>query len=77
MAYISASLSQERKFIIESPKKYPENYKNAQEKTLLPSTFSLVWGLVMVVVGAMVKNGYLWIDTKLSSKLFEIDTYLL
>ena len=55
MAYSSASLSQEKKLIIESPEQNPENYKNAQEKTLLPSTFSLVWGLVMVVVGAMVK----------------------
>ena len=55
MAYNSPSISQERKLIIESPEQYPENYKNAQEKTLLPSTFSLAWGLVMVVVGAMVK----------------------
>ena len=66
MAYNSSSIPQERKLIIESPEQYPENYKNAQEKTLLPSTFSLVWGLVMVVVGAMVKwNGYVWIDTQL------------
>ena len=33
---------------------YIENKKRAQEKILLPSTFSLPWGMAMVVVGSMV-----------------------
>ena len=33
---------------------YIESRKRAQEKILLPSTFSLVWGMAMVVVGSMV-----------------------
>ena len=33
---------------------YIESRKRAQEKILLPSTFSLAWGMAMVVVGAMV-----------------------
>ena len=51
----SMNIHQERTSIIENPEDFQENYKNAQEKTLLPSTFSLAWGLVMVAVGAMVK----------------------
>ena len=51
----SMNIYQERTSIIESPEHFQENYKNAQEKTLLPSTFSLAWALVMVAVGAMVK----------------------
>ena len=50
------NMHQERTSIIENPEQFQENYKNAQEKTLLPSTFSLAWGLVMVAVGAMVKS---------------------
>ena len=46
--------SQERQLIIENSEEYQENYKHAQEKVLLPSAFSLAWGLAMVVVGAMV-----------------------
>ena len=47
--------SQERQLIIENSDGHPESYKHAQEKVLLPSAFSLAWGLAMVVVGAMVK----------------------
>ena len=33
---------------------YIESGKRAQEKILLPSTFSLAWGMAMIVVGSMV-----------------------
>ena len=37
-----------------SVEEYIESRKRAQEKILLPSTFSLAWGMAMVVVGSMV-----------------------
>ena len=44
----------ERSSIVPGLDEYPEQRKKSQEKILLPTTFSLVWGLAMVVVGAMV-----------------------
>ena len=44
----------ERSSIVPSMDEYLEQRKRSQEKILLPTTFSLEWGLAMVVVGAMV-----------------------